>query len=50
MGFKNTGSLVAAVCRDTGLPVRLVYECKRNEKVTVLYDYSREVVIRPPAG
>lgn len=50
MGFKNTGSLVAAVCRDTGLPVRLVYEGTRNEKVTVLYDYSREVVIRPPAG
>lgn len=50
MGVKSASRLVAAVCRDSGLPVRLVSTGERGEKVTILYDFDSEVTIRPPGG
>ncbi len=46
MGLKNSGDVEAAVCRDSGLPVRLV--SKGRDSVTIHYDFESEVEIRPP--
>lgn len=46
MGMKNSGEVEAAICRDTGLPVRLVSE-GRNA-VTIHYDFESTVAIDPP--
>jgi hypothetical protein len=48
MGVKKASTQVAAICRDTGLPLRLVTEGK--DAVTIHYDFSSEVRIAPPNG
>jgi hypothetical protein len=48
MGVKQASTQVAAICRDTGLPLRLVTEGK--SAVTIHYDFSSEVRIAPPNG
>lgn len=47
MGVKNASTQVAAICRDNGLPVRLVSEGK--DAVTIHYDFESEVRISPPS-
>ena len=46
MGLKNSSEVQAAICRDSGLPVRLVSEGR--ESVTIHYDFESPVTIRAP--
>lgn len=46
MGVKDASTAEAAVCRDNGLPVRVVSQGK--DAVTIRYDFSSPVVIEPP--
>lgn len=42
----NDGSAIAAVCRDTGYPVRI--QTEGREAVTLYYDFDTVVDIQPP--
>ncbi|TXK65681.1 hypothetical protein [Alkalisalibacterium limincola] len=45
--YRNSeGTAVAAVCRETGLPVRI--QTEGGEPVTLYYDFDTAIDIRPP--
>lgn len=46
MGVKDSSQAIAAICRDSGLPVRVV--SVGAEPVTIHYDFESEVSIAPP--
>jgi hypothetical protein len=46
MGMKDSSQAVAAICRDTGLPVRVV--AVGDQGVTIHYDFDSEVSIQAP--
>ncbi|MCK7594084.1 hypothetical protein [Pseudomarimonas salicorniae] len=46
MGVKDSTQAVAAICRDSGLPVRVV--STGSQSVTIHYDFESEVSIEAP--